>query len=220
MQKKYTVAEIQSYRKKRSKHVSKSSRFAILFDTGYKIVIIAELSFLIIVLKHQPIVQIIAGGLILISILLILFNIGVIKKLNRIKETDAVIDNLQEKLLFTKTTYKKFIFTSCLSNPFFVFSGFLLYEYFKYNEIQATIPFENLLLFIFLSAAYMVSLFGQLPPYLMQVKELKESIEDLEDTQTASRIIEETKRRKRIITIVSVIFLFIGVSLLLLFLWR
>ena len=135
--------EIQIYRKQKSYQTSKSGRLVILFDIGFKSVVIIELIYLLILLSHQEPYQIIAGLLLIFTASLILIELNFIKRLKLIRETDSVIENLKNKLYYLKTTYKNFIFISALSSPLFVLSGFFLYYHFKYNEIRMGTPFRR-----------------------------------------------------------------------------
>ena len=218
--KKYSLADIKLYKEKKSKQLSKSSRLSILFDIAYKCLAFLELSFLLIFLNYQYPFQTIIGFLLAIICVLVFFEAGFLKKLNLIKDTDSVIDNLQKKLSFMKTTYRKFIFIGALSNPLFVGSSIFLYYYFKYSEIRIGTPLEDPILYLFLIAAYSISLFGQWPFYKIQIKELKENIEDIEDTQIASVKIEKAKKRKRNILIISSLLILIGILIFLIILMK
>ncbi len=216
--KKYSLEDIQSYRKKQSKKISRSSRFGILFDIFYKCTSIAGLIYLLIFLNYQYPYKIVISLLLVISFILVFVEFGFLKKLNLITEGDSVIENLRKKLHFFKTTYKKFVFISALSSPLFVVAGFFLYYYFKYNEIKMGTPFEDPVLYLFPVIAYLISLFGQWPAYKNQLRELNESIEDIEDTQTVSIKIEEAKKRRKKFIIISSILILIGVLIFLIIL--
>ena len=218
--KKYSLADIKLYKEKKSKQLSKSSRLVILFDIAYKFLALLELSFLLIFLNYQYPFQTIIGFLLAIICVLVFFEGRFLKKINLIKDTDSVIENLQKKLSFMKTTYRKFIFIGALSNPLFVGSSIFLFYYFKYNEIRIGTPLEDPILYLFLIAAYLISLFGQWPFYKIQIKELLENIEDIEDTQIASVKIEEAKKRKRNILIISSLLILIGILIFLIILMK
>ena len=214
--KSYSLDDIQKYRKRKSHLISKSSRLTIFFDIGYKSVTLIGLIYLLTVLNHQEPYQIIIGSLMAVTASLVLIEINFIEKLKSIKETDSVIDNLQNKLIFLKTTYNQFIFLSALSNPLFVLAGFLLYHHFKYNGMHTGTPMTDPVTYIFLVIAFAISFFSQKPIYNTQIKELQESIHDMNDTAMASIKIEENKKRKRNNIILCSILILIGVLFLLL----
>ena len=155
--KRYSLAEIELYRTKKSKQVSRSSRAGILFDILYKIVAAAEFIYLLVILNSQPFYQIIITCLAAALFILIAVEAGFLRKLNLISDSDTVIGNLQKKYNFLKTTYRKFIFISALSNPFFVTAGFFLYFYFKYNEIKMGTPFGDPVLYLFIVISFLIS---------------------------------------------------------------
>jgi hypothetical protein len=219
-EKKYSLAEIQLLHKKKSRQVSKSSRLGILFDIILKCAVMIELFYLLIILNYQYPYQIVIGILLAATCVFVIFEIGFIKRLNLIQETDSVIVNLQKKLDFIKTTYRKFIFIGGLSSPLFVVSGFFLFYYFKYGEIKMGFPLEDPVLYIILLTAYLLPILGQWPIYKMQLKELNESIENIEDIQTAGIKYEEARKRKIKTVIVSSILILIGLVIFLIILLR
>ena len=214
----YSLNDIHEYRKKKSKLTSNSSRISILFDIIIKSFIILELIYLSVIHKYQYTYEIIAPFIIIITLMFIFLEIGFIKKLNRIKETDSVIANLKEKLYYLKNTYKKFIFIAALSSSLFFISGVFLYNHFKYGKILTSSPFEDPVLYILMILAFIISLFAQWSYYKIQLNELKESIEEFGDVHTAAIKIEETVRRRRIYIIVASILALIGILILLLIL--
>ena len=218
--KKYSLEDIQLYRKKKSKQISRSSRLGILFDIFYKCVVVIEFAISLIIFNDQYPFQLIIGFLLAVTCILAAVELGFLKKLRQITESVSIIENLRQKLDFIKTSYKKFIFIGAFSNPLFVIAGFFLYYYFKYNRIKMGAPFEDPVLYLFPVIAYLISLLGQWPFYKNQLRELKESIEDIEDSQIASVKIEEAKKRRRKLFIISSIVILIGVLILLIFLMR
>ena len=216
--KKYSLADIQSYRTKKSKQISGSGRAGIIFDIFYKTATIFEFIYLLIFLNYQYPFQIIIICLLAAVCILIAFELGFLKELNLISESDSVIENLQKKYSFLKTTYLKFIFASALSNPLFITGGFFLYFYFRYNEIIMGTPFEDPVLYLFIIISFLISLVSQWMPYKIQLKDLKESIEDFDDTLTASVKIEEANKRRKRIIIISSVLLLAGVLILLILL--
>jgi len=218
LNKRYSIDDIQKYRKQKSHQTSQQIQRSILFDVGYKSIAIAELIYLLISLNYQYPFQIIIGLLLFTAVSLCFIEIYFLKKFKSIRDTDSVLENLKNKLSYLKTTYKKFIFISALSNPLFVLSSFFIYYLFKYNEIKLGTPAEDPVLYLILLAAFAISLIGQLPVYKMQKKELLESIYEMDDADLASIKIQNTKQRRRITLITFTILVLLGVLALLLIL--
>ena len=216
----YSMDDIREYRKNKSNTATVSSSRLILFDIIYKSVIILGFIYLLIVLKNQFTYKIITGIMLAVSFLLMIIEIGFIKKLKFIKETDSVLDNLKKKLHYLKTTYLKFVFTSSISNSFFFAAGIFIYCYHKYGKIQISSPHEDPVLYLMFLIAYAVSLAGQWPFYKNQIHEIKESIEDFDDTLSASIKIKEAAKRKIRFIIAGSIFIILGIFILLLILFQ
>lgn len=214
-EKRYSLEDIYTYRRKRSKSASRASRLGILFDIGYKSTVLVMLIVLILILDYQYPFQIIIALLIAVTCALIFLESRYLKKLTEIKETESVIENLKEKLKYLKTTFKKFIFVGGLSNPLLFIAGMFLYDHFKYGAVQARTPSDDLILYIMLVFSYLLSVFGQWPFYKNHVKELQESIDTLDDVKIASIKIEEARKRRIRFIIVSSILALIGILLLL-----
>ena len=79
-----------------------------------------------------------------------------IRQFNKIPVDLPVLDSLEQKLSYVKTTYRKFMFGSALTAPLFVFVGNIIYFHRKYGEINYNDP----VLFIFLFIAFIISYFA------------------------------------------------------------
>lgn len=203
---KYSLQEIHAYRIKKSISTYKSGYRSILFDIGYKGVSVIALLYLLLCLNYPN--QKVLSLLLFVTLILVVIELIFIRKLKFIKDTDSVIENLKSNLNFLKTTYKKFILLSALSNSLFVLNGFLLYHYFKYGGTPAETPFNDPIIYFFLLAAFSFSFLAQIPNYTHQCKELMAYINDMDDTADAAEIIEETKRnRKKNIKLYSILIL-------------
>ena len=214
-EKKYSLAEIQTYRTKKSKQIHRSSKAGILFDIFYKFMAIAEFVFLLFVLNYQYPYQIIIPVIISGLCILIAVEYRFLKKHNLINESDSIIENLQNQYKYLKTTYRKFILLSSLSNPAFITGGFFLYFYFKYNEIRMESPLIDPVLYIFIVISFLIPLAAQYPVYKNQLRDLKESIDDLDDAGSASEIISDSENRRKIIIIISSVLIIAGILIFL-----
>jgi hypothetical protein len=214
-EKKYSLAEIQSYRTKKSKQIHRSSKAGILFDIIYKAIACVEYVYLLLVLEYQYPYQIIIPIIIAGVCLLIAVELGFLKKLNQIDDSDSIIDNLRNQYKYLKSTYRKFILVSSLSNPVFITGAFFLYFYFKYNEIRMESPLIDPVLYIFIVISFLIPLAAQYPVYKNQLRDLKESIDDLNDGETASEIISDSENRRKIIIIISSVLIIAGILIFL-----
>jgi len=216
--KQYSLNEIQEYRKKKSRQFSQSGKRIIYFDIGFKGLLVLALLYLVTFQVTEPVYQQIIVVLASITAILLGVNFIYLKTLKKIKETDAVMDNLKKQLYYFENTYRNFIINSSLSNPFFVVTGFFFYFQFKYHEIRMGTPWEDPVLYLFLIAAFMISFGAQWANYRNQVKELTEAIEDLDDESIASLKIEEHRISRRRNLFMYTILVVLGVLLLLYFL--
>ena len=215
----YSLNEIQAYRKKKSVQTSRSARLTIRFDIGLKSILITGLCYLLLTHQQYP-YPFVFGVLIALITALIFIENSFIQKLSQIKETDSVIENLTHKLHYLRTTHAWFVFLGALSSPLFVLCGFFLYYHFKYGEIRIGLPIEDPMTYLFLALAFVISYFSQLPVFKSQVRELKESIEDIDDSAMAHVKIEESRKRRRNYMILFSILILVGALVLLLILIR
>ena len=217
--KRYSLNDIQVYRKKKSQQLSKTGSRAIYFDIVFKSLIAFALAYLVVFQVTESVYKPIISILISITVLLLGMNFIFLKKLKKIKGTDAIMDNLKNKLHYFETTYRNFIINSSFSNPLFVLTGFLFYFQFKYGEIRMETPWNDPVPYLFLLVAFIISFGAQWTNYKNEVRELTETIRDLDDEKLAAIKIEEyRKRRKRNLFIYSVLLL-VGILILLFFLF-
>lgn len=202
----YSLQEIHAYRLKKSVNTYKSGYRTIWFDIAYKGISVIALLYLLLFLNYPN--QNILSLLLIVTLLLMIVELSFLRKLKLIKDTDSVIEHLKSNLIFLKTTYKKFILLSAISNSLFVLNGFLLYSYFKYNGTLMETPFNDPVMYFFLAAAFCFSFFAQIPNYKHQTNELMAYINDMDDTEEASVIIEKSNRnRKKNIKLYSILIL-------------
>lgn len=215
--KKYTVEDIRKYRSEMSHKTSKSSRLVIIFDIGYKSILAMALIFLLTLNPGHP-YQLIISLLIISIILLILLEFHFIRKLKSIKETDSIIENLKNKLKYFTTTHNQFILISAISSPLLVLSGFFFYYLYKYGEIRMTSPADDPVMYLFLIAAFVISYYAQRPMYKIQVRDLKTSLQDMDEGLITSINIEESRKVRRKHLIAISILALIGILVLLILL--
>lgn len=216
--KRYSLSEIQDYRKKKSHQMSTSGFRAIRFDIAFKGLIAAALLFLLVFQVTQPLYHRIIVILIFVTVVLLWLNFSYIKKLKAVKETDAVMENLKIKLRYFKTTFRNFIINSSLSNPLFVLTGFFFYYQFKYHEIKMELPWHDPVPYLFLLLAFIISFGAQWTNYRSQVNELTETIEDLDNESLASMKIAERRIKERRNLIMYTILILLGLLIFLYFL--
>lgn len=215
----YSLADIQTYRSKKSRETSRMGRLAMLFDIGYKVVVALGLGYLLTLIDRWEYMGVVVA-LLAATVLLIWVEYRFVTKLRSIKETDSVVDNLKCQLVFLKETYGKFLYIGALSNPLFVLTGFLLYHYFKYDGIQPENPLNDPLTYVFLAVAYAVSIIGQWPFYKKQIHEVSAGIRFIDDEFMAALQIEDERKIKLKYKVMFFFFMLIGMLLLLLLLYR
>ena len=213
----YSLEDIRRYRTKKSGEASRSGRWSISFDIIYKAIVISLYVFLIVILNGQQGYRYLSGFIALLLTLLVIMDFRFLRQLNLIKETDSVIENLTKKLEFLKSVKNYFIFISSLSNLFFVLACFFLYYHYKYNEIRLSSPFDDPVIYLFLLAAFLISYISQQTVCNRQIKELRESIEDIDDIYTARAVIDESRKLRMINICIYLVLVLTGIFLLVFF---
>jgi hypothetical protein len=216
---KYSIEEIQLYRVKKSKQAYRKGKAGILFDIIYKAVALFEYIFLLISLNNQFPYQQIITALTTAVIILIAADMIFLKKLSLVKYSGSVLENLHERFSYLKTTYFKFIFINALSGPLFITGGFFIYFYFRYNAIQMAGPFEDPVLYLLIIVAFCIPFAAQYIDYKNQYRELKESIEDLDDGGNVSEKIAEAEKRSKKIILISSVLIITGILIFLIILF-
>ena len=218
---KYTLAEIASYKQKKARDTNRNIRRGILVDIGYKAVIILGLIVHLFLqgTKDSQVFWII-GGLILLTVVLVGINLQFIRRLDQLTESNSILENLQQKIAYLRTTYRPFLFLSPLSNFLFILTGFFFYYHFKYGAIQMDPPWEDPVLYGFLILGYLIGFWAALPFYRMHLRELEECLEDLDDQFMAGLKIREHQRRKLLYYIIGATLLLVGIVVFLIVLYQ
>lgn len=213
----YSMDQILAYRKGRSRQSRRSGKLSILFDIGYKVIIGLGLLYLLI-LPVPSIIRLVAGSLLLLNLALIGLELTFLRKLGSMSETETVVDNLKKQLHFLKQTYRRFVFSGAFSNPLFVMTGFLFYQYYTHGSESMVDMLSAPISYVFVLAALGISLGVQWPYYRQHVKEVLELLESVDnDSLSSMKIREQKKKRTKRIIMYAILFL-LGILVFLLLL--
>ncbi len=211
--KKYSLQDIHSYRIRKSRQMSRSTRLIIVFDIIYKLVSLMGMILLLVTRVIQTPYLVVIWLLIIATVVLIAFEYSLIKKVRSIRESDAIVETLSNKLYYLRTSHKVFIFLSALSNPIFVTIAFVWYYAIKYGQIGMTAPFEDPVIYGFILLSFAISYFSQVPIHRRQVNDLKETVMDIDNTKVTNlKIAEAREHRIKVLILYSILFL-IGICL-------
>lgn len=213
----YSLEQIQAYRRKSTNDSRRSGKLSIQFDLIYKAVVALGFGFLL-SLPLPAVFQWVAGASLGLMLTLISWQLSFLKRLRAIKPTDAVADHLKNQLHFLQKTYRQFVFTGAATNPLFVLAGFMLYAHYKHEPTDIDGFFQDPVLYGFVILAYAFALGAQWPYYQKHMKEVREMLESVDDDVLATLQLHEQrkKRLKRMITFA--ILFFIGLMILLILL--
>ncbi len=214
-QNKLSIVEIQTFIHKQSKDVSQKFRIGIVVDAVIKSTLIV--SYLILITLFWGDVTLISLNaiLVLVSILLILFQIKVYKQIPGIESNSGKLnDILKQKIDFFNNTYAKSIYIGALTNPLFFISGMLFYFRFKYGEVRA-MDLEDYIVFgTAILISYVFALVAQLKSYQFSVKNLQTCLKELNEDTITELTIKQNRNKKLRVFAVALLFLIIGLLLL------
>lgn len=214
-QKTYTMEEIMQYRKRQSKETARDILRGIQFDMGLKALLLLGFGALLLLLPAASPAAWAALGLTVLILALIFTEFHFLRKFDQLHDTDAILDNLKQKLDYLRRYYRPFLFIWALSAPIFMLCGFFFYFYFTYGEIRMEAPAEDPVLYLFLLLGYAIGLLGAYPLYRSRKQVLSECLHDLDDTELASQKIAEQQRRKWRFLLIASILILVGVLLFL-----
>ena len=212
--------KIHKYRKDASDRISKNLKKGFIFDIVLKSVIsLAAITLLIISCVDGSLFDQSSSSIFVMSFISMFLLSAMIvsailsgKKFNDIPKDLPVLESLNSKLIFLKTTYRKFIFGSALTAPMFVFTANSYYFYHKYGEMR----FDDPVILIFIFISFIIAYFAQIPFYNIQKRELEEAIADF-DEEKAEEIEKAKIKQKRNYFMWMIVGIALLVTLLLLF---
>jgi hypothetical protein len=200
---KLSEIEIQNFMKSASKIVGHYKR-SLLFDIGFKGILLISFLVLIFLLKNQSNAIITNSFIVFITTIGIIWQTKVYKRVDKICVTkEHLKDLLRAYIDFYNGEYVKSIFVSALSSTLFFLSGSLFYVYFKYRQIPSFELDDFIVLTIGIILSYGVSAFAQIKQNNYQIKQLEICLVEIEENTIDSSSIKkyQANRIKNIVTI-------------------
>ena len=200
---KLSEVEIRNFMKSASKIVGQYRR-SLLFDIGFKGILLISFLVLIFLLKSQSIAILTNSFFVFIASIGIIWQTKVYKRVDKISVTkEHLKDLLRAYIDFYNGEYVKSIFVSALSSTLFFLSGSLFYLYFKYRQIPSFELDDFIVLTIGIILSYGVSAFAQIKQNDFQIKQLESCLVEIEENTISASSIKKykTNRIKNIVTI-------------------
>lgn len=218
---KLSVDQITKFMQKTSLSISGLFRKSIFIDITIKILLIFSFGVLLVLYSNQNPILLINSVFILLTIFGIVVQIKTFKKIPDVKNADQNIKTLLYSYIDFYT--KKFVLSliiSSLSSSLFFISGAFYYFYYKYGTIRS-FQYDDYLVFgTIIVISFILSAFVQIKNFNFHIRQLENSLSDIEkETINESNIKNYKKLNTRNLIIYSII-LFIGLLLLILFLFR
>ena len=217
---KLSVDQITKFMQKTSLSISGLFRKSIFIDITIKILLIFSFGVLLVLYSNQNPILLINSVFILLTIFGIVVQIKTFKKIPDEKNADQNIKTLLYSYIdfYTKKFVLSLIITSLSSSLFFI-SGAFYYFYYKYGTIRS-FQYDDYLVFgTIIVISFILSAFVQIKNFNFHIRQLENSLSDIEkETINESNIKNYKKLNTRNLIIYSII-LFIGLLLLILFLF-
>jgi hypothetical protein len=205
---------------KTSLSISGLFRKSIFIDITIKILLIFSFGLLLVLYSNQNLILLINSAFILLTIFGIVVQIKTFKKIPEVKNADQNIKTLLFSYIdfYTKKFVLSLIITSLSSSLIFI-SGSFYYFYYKYGTIRS-FQYDDYLVFgAIIVISYISSAFVQINNFNFHIRQLENSLSDIEkETINESNIKNYKKLNTRNLIIYSII-VFIGLLLLILFLF-
>lgn len=212
----YTVEEIDEFRRARSKDVSTWIQNGLILDMILKGVFILAYLVLIILMKESVRFIFAASGIILAGLLLILNEYQYFNRSRELDRKDVPVqESIRQKLSFLKSFYYRIQFMQGLTNPMFVAVGAFYYYYFNYGDIRLNDTQDILVFALLLIISFLFTLPTTLSLYGYHYGILKTSLASLEDDGKWAIAISRYKKKKKALSWLFGIMLFIGLAVLL-----
>jgi F0F1-type ATP synthase assembly protein I len=210
----YSLNDIQNFRKKKLRRTHNSMKFSFYFDSGLKVLLAASYGFLLIEYSGITPLNYILTVIFVMLVALLFFNLRFHSKYRKIEDSESVLDNLKERFEYYKNTHLKFIHLSAVSVPLFVLSGFFLYLHFKYGFIDLAEKFGDFVLLAIIILSWIIHLASNMFVYNAEMRELKDYITELDDPELALQKLESSERKRRSRLLYFSMLVIIGVILL------
>jgi hypothetical protein len=217
---KLSVDQITKFMQKTSKSISGLFRKSIFIDIILKILLIFSFGVLLVLYSNQNLILLLNSVFILLAIFGIVVQIKTYKKIPDVNNADQNIKTLLYSYIdfYTKNFAPSLIISSFSSSLFFI-SGTFYYFYYKYGTIRS-FQYDDYLVFgTIIVISFLLSAFFQSRNFNFHVRQLENSLAEIEqETINESKLTHYKKLNNRNLIIYSII-LFIGLLLLVLFLF-
>jgi hypothetical protein len=220
LEEKLSVDQIGKFMQKASKNISGLFKKSLIIDVTIKILLILSFGALLVLYSGQNIILIINSVFILLTIFGVVVHIETYKKIPDLKNADLNIKMLLYSCIdfYTKKFTLSLIINS-FSSPLFFISGAFYYFYFKYGTIRSFQYDDYLVYGTIIVISFLLSTFFQSRNFNFHIRQLRNSLEEIEqETINESKLAHYKKLNNRNLIIYSII-LFIGLLLLVLFLF-
>ena len=175
--------------------MAKSIRMMLLFDIVYKAVLILGWLSIPLLIKQAGIT---IFSLTSVAILLMLLGVEqrFLNQWNRIDLSASIRNSLLWQHSFMTKIYARFLFTSSISNSFFVALGFIFYDFLKYKDTFNIGRLAEPVLIGFVVLTFLISAVAQWPAYQTTLDELDKNISAINNDEVFARQMEKEKVRR------------------------
>ncbi len=209
-----TERDIMLYIEQQSSDISTLFRKGLITDVIIKSVLLISFMGLIKIYQNQVPVMGISIALLVFSLLLLAIQYVFYRQVAGIE--DPLQDTrtlLKNKIDYFYKKYTRAIVIAALTNPLLVLSGFLYYFYLKYGSVR---PLDTIDIMVFGSAialSFVISVAAQFYQYRFHVKQLEESLEELEQDTIDEQMIQTWKQKRVRLVLFAVLALVLGLMI-------
>jgi hypothetical protein len=214
-----TDHEIRSWLYQRTARTDRMYRKGIIFDLIIKgLLAVAVIGIVILFRSSQGswLVSAVLGTAVLTSFL---YEWKILRQIPNISTAAAPIrDMLRERISFFNRSYLRVLLIIAVSNPVLIFTGGMYYFYFRYGEIRP-LDLEDFIVFsLFLIAGYTISAFFQIKNFRFHIRQLEESLADLNGNKFNKNLIRQQRQKRQRIIAMTILAVITGILLFLLLL--
>ncbi len=221
LEEKLSRERIVKFMQSASKNISGLFRKSLIIDIAIKLALTVSFGVLLYLYAGQYRILGIPAVFILITLLCIVFQIKVLKKIPDVNNTDQNLKSLLYSYIdfYTGKFVPSLILTS-LSGSLLFISGALYYFYYNYGTIRS-LQYDDYLVFgTIIVVSFLLSAFIQIKNFRFHIRQLENSLNEIElGTISESKLKHYEKLNKRNLILYSVI-VFVGLLLLVLLLFR
>ena len=214
---KLSMAQIVNFMQQTSKNISGLFKKSIIIDIIIKIILSLSFGVLLVLYSNQNTVILTNTVLIILTVLCMVIQIKIYKKIPDLKYSDQDIKALLYSFIdFYLRRFKLSLLISSFSSVLFFISGAFYYFYFKYGTIRSFQNDDYLIFVTIIIIGFLFSAFVQIKNFSFRIRQLENSLTDIEQEvnyESGLKHFKKLNRRNIIIYSIAVI-----VGLLLFFL--